>query len=243
MSTIGERLRAHWLARGVELPPGVTEDRLREFETRFAVVLPPDMRDDFLHVDGMGEPFQLDDDLLHFRSLSEVKSICDAVTGLEDPSSYFVFADHSIGTPTFAIQLTRSGTASNQVIAVDWDERGGLSVSDFSNSFGDFVERYLIEETWRERSPHFPEIDDATRKVVVKRVESLSTLTSFEKDVIKLRYGLSGEDTYTLDQICDRLGITWERVSEIERKAIEELGSSKSHTVIAQSHRDQTHRA
>jgi hypothetical protein len=55
MSTIGERLRAHWLAQGIKPPPGVAEERLRDFETRFGVALPTDMRDYFLEVDGMGE--------------------------------------------------------------------------------------------------------------------------------------------------------------------------------------------
>ena len=119
MSTIGERLHAHWLAQGIELPPGVTEDRLKEFETRFGVVLPTDLREYFLHVDGMGEPFQWDEDLFNFRPLSEVESISDLEIMLEDRSSYFVIADHSIWLPAFAIRVdTVCEPSPTSVIAI-----------------------------------------------------------------------------------------------------------------------------
>ena len=121
MSTIGERLRAHWFAQGLEPPPGVTEDRLRGFETRFGVSLPADLREYFLHVDGTGVPFKWDDDLFNFRPLGEFESIGDLEIVVEhpsrqiildDPSLHFVFADHSIWLPAYAIRLAGSATDS-----------------------------------------------------------------------------------------------------------------------------------
>ena len=150
MSTIGERLHTHWLAQGIELPPGVTEDPLRSFETRFGVTLPADLREYFLHVDGMGEPFKWDTDLFNFRPLSEVESIGDRQIVLEDKSSYFVIADHSIWLPAFAIRLTPSGTGPHPVIAIESDENGGYGQSIVAHSFSEFAERYLTDETSRD---------------------------------------------------------------------------------------------
>ncbi len=149
MSTIGERLRAHWLAQGIKLPPGVTDDRLKEFESRFGVALPTDLREYFLHVDGMGEPFQWDQDLFNFRPLSEVESISDLEIVLEDRSSYFVIADHSIWLPAFAIRLTPSATGPHPVIAIESDNKEGYGSTLVAESFGEFVERYLSDEISR----------------------------------------------------------------------------------------------
>jgi RNA polymerase primary sigma factor len=44
-----------------------------------------------------------------------------------------------------------------------------------------------------------------------------------EAAVLRLRFGLDGEDSMTLAQIGDRLGLTRERVRQIERDALEKL--------------------
>ena len=54
MTTIGERLRAHWLAQDIQPPAGVLGVHLQQFETHFGVALPDDMREYFLHMNGMG---------------------------------------------------------------------------------------------------------------------------------------------------------------------------------------------
>lgn len=79
MTTIGQRLRAHWLAQDIQSPPGVLEVYLQQFELHFGVVLPDDMRDYFLHMNGMGglvtpdnNLFFGDDDLFRFWPLQEV---------------------------------------------------------------------------------------------------------------------------------------------------------------------------
>jgi hypothetical protein len=222
MCTIGERLRAHWLAQSIITPPGVAEDRLTEFETRFCVALPADMRDYFLHVDGMWEPFQWDDDLFNFRPLSEVESISNLEIVLEDQSSYFVFADHSIWLPAYAIRLTPSRTGSHHVIAVASVQRGGYAASVVAHSFSEFVERYLTDETSRddlslgmpittEEEPDQSEGRAATLKWVVENIDQiLSIFTSFGS--------LPGGDI-----LSAQLGT----LREIKKKAVEELRSPK----------------
>ncbi len=56
---------------------------------------------------------------------------------------------------------------------------------------------------------------------------SLSELSSREKKIIKLRYGLSGECPLTLEEIGSILGITRERVRQIQNKSISKLRSFK----------------
>jgi SMI1 / KNR4 family (SUKH-1) len=226
MSTIGERLRAHWLAQGIEPPPGVSEDRLREFEFRFGVAWPTDLRAYFLHVDGMGEPFTWDEDLFNFRPLSEVESISDLEIVLDDRSSYFVIADHSIWLPAFAIRLTPSATGPHPVIAVETDSKGGYGSTVVAGSFSEFAERYLIDETSRwDLSCGIPVTTEqgpaksASRADLLKWQidsidDSLSILARFE--------GIPG-----LEIIRAETEITRERLRELKEKAIEELRSPK----------------
>jgi RNA polymerase primary sigma factor len=55
----------------------------------------------------------------------------------------------------------------------------------------------------------------------------LSTLPSREQTVIEFRFGLNGCKAQTLDELGDKLGITRERVRQIETKALERLRQPK----------------
>jgi len=56
---------------------------------------------------------------------------------------------------------------------------------------------------------------------------SLSEFSIREKRIIKLRYGLSGECPLTLEEIGSLMGITRERVRQIQNKSIKKLRSFK----------------
>ncbi|MCK5154291.1 MAG: sigma-70 family RNA polymerase sigma factor, partial [Spirochaetales bacterium] len=56
---------------------------------------------------------------------------------------------------------------------------------------------------------------------------SLSELSPREKSIIQLRYGLSGECPQTLEEIGYIMGITRERVRQIQNKSISKLRSFK----------------
>ncbi|MDA3941308.1 MAG: sigma-70 family RNA polymerase sigma factor [Spirochaetia bacterium] len=56
---------------------------------------------------------------------------------------------------------------------------------------------------------------------------SLSELSLREKKIINLRYGLSGECPLTLEEIGKQMGITRERVRQIQNKSISKLKSFK----------------
>jgi len=59
-------------------------------------------------------------------------------------------------------------------------------------------------------------IDDAL-------LQAVSRLSEREQYVLSHRYGLMGLDTQTLDQIGKRLGLTRERIRQIENKSLEKL--------------------
>ena len=52
---------------------------------------------------------------------------------------------------------------------------------------------------------------------------ALTTLTTREKQIVKLRFGIEGEGPHTLEETGRRLGITRERVRQIQEKAIRKL--------------------
>jgi RNA polymerase primary sigma factor len=52
---------------------------------------------------------------------------------------------------------------------------------------------------------------------------ALRTLTTREKQIVKFRFGIEGEGPYTLEETGRRLGITRERVRQIQEKAIRKL--------------------
>ncbi len=61
--------------------------------------------------------------------------------------------------------------------------------------------------------------------------DALSVLTAREKHIIKLRFGIGSEGPYTLEETGERLGITRERVRQLQEKAIRKL--RQLHTIRA----------
>ncbi len=53
--------------------------------------------------------------------------------------------------------------------------------------------------------------------------EAMSHLTPRERNILQLRYGLSGETALTLEQIGQRLNLTRERVRQLESEALKKL--------------------
>ena len=72
---------------------------------------------------------------------------------------------------------------------------------------------------------NLPDMDEAAAKLFLRgQVEGvLSTLSPRERRVVELRFGLDGDKLYTLSEIGAELGVTRERIRQIETKALRKL--------------------
>ena len=93
------------------------------------------------------------------------------------------------------------------------------------SSFGDFL------EDGHESSP----ADAAMREMLKDKIEHvLKSLTYREREIIRLRYGLSDGFTYTVEEIGRIFKITRQRVHQIEAKALRKL-QQKTRDIESQS--------
>jgi len=80
--------------------------------------------------------------------------------------------------------------------------------------FGDFIEDESAE------SP----VSAAAHEMLKEKIDQvLDTLTYREREIMKLRYGIGGGYTYTLEEVGKRFKVTRERVRQIEAKALRKL--------------------
>ncbi len=56
--------------------------------------------------------------------------------------------------------------------------------------------------------------------------EALDGLQDRMREVIELRYGLDGSKPATLEQVGERLGVTRERVRQVEGRALREMAEA-----------------
>ena len=66
--------------------------------------------------------------------------------------------------------------------------------------------------------------DNAEQQMLKEEInELLDELDPRDRKVLEMRFGLNGNKTHTLEEIGGQLGITRERVRQIENKAIRKL--------------------
>jgi RNA polymerase primary sigma factor len=65
------------------------------------------------------------------------------------------------------------------------------------------------------------------KDMLVQRIkEALLTLTPRENEIVKMRFGIDQDTTYTLDEIGRKFELTRERIRQIEKRALEKLAVS-----------------
>ena len=136
-----ERLRAKWQDRGILAPTVADDTQIAEFERRYRVVLPEDVRTYFATVNGTveGRLSMDDDDLIGFWHLDQVRTFAEEqIADVADASSIFAFADQSICVYTYGVRLCDDAAAPTPVLA-----SVGSSHVVVSQSFVEFIERYL----------------------------------------------------------------------------------------------------
>jgi RNA polymerase primary sigma factor len=82
------------------------------------------------------------------------------------------------------------------------------------SELGDFVADDAVSEPFEEASEHL-------QKEGVQRV--LSALPERERQVLELRYGLSGMEPLTLEEVGRAFGVTRERIRQIENNTLKKL--------------------
>jgi RNA polymerase primary sigma factor len=70
---------------------------------------------------------------------------------------------------------------------------------------------------------HDPFAEVAASITITQIERALDSLTEQERTVVELRFGLSGNDPWTLSAVGEMLGITRERVRQIEGRALARL--------------------
>lgn len=62
--------------------------------------------------------------------------------------------------------------------------------------------------------------------------DALSKLSSREEEILKMRFGIDHETTFTLDEIGKLFSLTRERIRQIEKRALEKLSLSEEGSVL-----------
>ena len=139
----GETLRKYWLSHNLHLNPGVSLAIVREFESRFGVLMPSDLLSYFARVNGMPSN-ETDEDLVRFWPLEDVKTIAAGSPGYSNPAylpgakSFFLFADYFIWSHHYAIRLSAKTEEPNLVYIIGYDKPTLVG-----ESFTQFVDSYI----------------------------------------------------------------------------------------------------
>lgn len=68
---------------------------------------------------------------------------------------------------------------------------------------------------------------------LIKRIrQALSLLTPREEEIVRLRFGIDQDATYTLDEIGRKFDLTRERIRQIEKRALEKLATSEFGAIL-----------
>lgn len=92
------------------------------------------------------------------------------------------------------------------------------SLHDYLNEDGDEVVDIISDDMFD--SPDT--VDDEKRIIKEKLDEAMSELSEREKDIVKMYFGMYGEEM-TLESIGDEYGLTKERIRQIKEKAIRKI--------------------
>lgn len=140
-----ETLISHWAATGVEVEPGCSPARIAEFESRYGVAMPPDLRSSYLAANGMKKTFkdEYDPEGFCFWPLEDVAPLDDCAVLESWPEiprehGFFVFADYLQLSWAYAIRLVPG--RPNVVLLI-----GKAAPQRVGSSFTEFVEAYVAD--------------------------------------------------------------------------------------------------
>ena len=91
------------------------------------------------------------------------------------------------------------------------------------SSFGDFVE---------DSNSPAPSDEVATHLLHTQLQQALDKLPDREAQILRLRYGLADGRVYTLEEVGNTIGVTRERVRQLEAQALNRLRQSSAHVIL-----------
>jgi RNA polymerase primary sigma factor len=91
------------------------------------------------------------------------------------------------------------------------------------STFGDFVE---------DANSPAPAEEVATHLLQEQLGEALNRLPPREAQILRLRYGLEDGRVYTLEEVGQTIGVTRERVRQLEAQALNRLRQSSAHVKL-----------
>ncbi|NIA17095.1 MAG: sigma-70 family RNA polymerase sigma factor [Planctomycetes bacterium] len=87
----------------------------------------------------------------------------------------------------------------------------------------------VVSEGMLDEHSEMPDDELAGAEEVAKVTKLLEKIEPREAEVLSLRFGLSGEESLTLKEIGAKLGLTRERVRQIQRSALKKLSEFMSY--------------
>jgi len=87
-------------------------------------------------------------------------------------------------------------------------------------------EKTTLLDSVADKESHIPDSILAKATLSEKLKEALTLLNPREEEIIRLRFGIDRQSTYTLDEIGKRFNLTRERIRQIEKAALGKLASS-----------------
>jgi RNA polymerase primary sigma factor len=133
--------------------------------------------------------------------------------------------------PTIGEIVEASGLPKNKVLQAFQADKNMISLDVFLSEDSDTTLGEMIEDENAAR----PE-EQAEQIMLTQQVNTmLQTLTSWERDVVRLRFGLLDGITRTLEQCAQSLDISRERVRQLELRALKKLARN-NHVEELRSH-------
>jgi RNA polymerase primary sigma factor len=133
--------------------------------------------------------------------------------------------------PSITEIIEASGLPKKKVLQAFQADKNMISLDVFLHEDSDTTLGDMIEDDSAVR----PE-DQAEQVLLTQQVNTmLQSLTSWERDVVRLRYGLADGNPRTLEQCAQAIGVSRERVRQLELKALKKLARN-SHVEELRAH-------
>ncbi|ETX08871.1 SMI1/KNR4 family protein [Candidatus Entotheonella palauensis] len=149
MSHPEKQLKDHWEHQSIKITLGVKEEQIKNFESKYGMFLPTDVRNYFLCMNGMGTywPNDRDREGFSFWPLERVKAVGDELENLQtellapqEARTCFLFADYLDWSWAYAMRLSESYRDPSPVILV-----GMETLIQVADSFTEFVGLYVMD--------------------------------------------------------------------------------------------------